>query len=144
MKAVHSRSAGAERGFSLIELMIVVAIVAILAAVAYPAYQTQIAKTNRSAAKACLAQYSQFMERYYTTQLTYVGAAPVLGCATESGLDKRYTFSVSNLAASTYTATATPTTIQSAKDSRCGTMTLNQTGARTAGTGSAADIAYCW
>jgi type IV pilus assembly protein PilE len=134
------------RGFSLIELMITVLIVAILAAVAVPAYQNQVAKTNRSAAKACLAQYSQFMERSYTTALTYVGGVPAtpLGCTTEGNLQNRYTFTVANLTASTYQATATPTAVQSARDSRCGTLTLDQAGFRGAGTNSAADISFCW
>ncbi|MET0281234.1 MAG: type IV pilin protein, partial [Steroidobacteraceae bacterium] len=97
-------------------------------------------------AKACLAQYSQFMERYYTTALTYVGGTPTpeLGCTTEGNLQNRYTFTVADIAAATYTATATPTAVQSAKDSRCGTLTLNQAGERGAGTNSAEDIAFCW
>jgi type IV pilus assembly protein PilE len=134
------------RGFTLIELMITVLIVAILAAVAVPAYQNQVAKTNRSAAKACLAQYSQFMERVYTTALTYVGGVPnpALGCTTEGKLENRYTITVANVTATTYRATATPTAVQSAKDSRCGTLTLDEAGVRGAGSNSAADISFCW
>ena len=45
-----------QAGFSLIELMIVVAIIAVLAALAYPAYQQYIIKTNRKAAESCLAE----------------------------------------------------------------------------------------
>jgi type IV pilus assembly protein PilE len=132
----------AQRGFSLMELMIVIAIVGILAAVAYPSYQEHIVKTNRGNAKACLSEHAQFMERYYTTNMTYVGAAPNLGCRTESNLDRRYTITVGNLAQGTYTITATPINVQLASDTLCGTLTLNQAGARTAsGTGGAA---LCW
>ena len=83
--------------------MIVVAIIGILAAIAFPAYQQYVVSTYRDSAKACLAQHAQFMERYYSTNLTYVDADPVLGCTTESNMASRYTFSLSNLTQSTYT-----------------------------------------
>ena len=49
------------RGFTLIELMIVVAIIAILAAIAYPTYTNYITKTRRNAATACLSEYANYM-----------------------------------------------------------------------------------
>lgn len=133
-----------EQGVTLVELLITVAIVSILAAIAYPSYLTHVAKTNRNAAKACMTQYTQFMERYYTTRMTYVDAAPNLACATESNLDTRYTFTIGDLTASTYTVLATPTANWASRDSRCGTLSLTQAGVRSAGTGSADDISYCW
>ncbi len=54
----------------------VMVIIAILTAIAVPAYQSHVTKTNRSAAKSCLSEYAQYMERFYTTKLTYVGAGP--------------------------------------------------------------------
>ena len=59
------------RGFTLVELMIVVAITGILAAVAYPAYQEQIRKTRRADAQATLGQVVQWMERYYSNNFRY-------------------------------------------------------------------------
>lgn len=131
------------RGVTLIELMIVVLVIAILASVAYPSYRTQVVKTHRSAAKACLAQYAQFMERYYTTNLTYLGANPTLGCATEGGLDARYGFSVTAATASAYTVAATPTVSWASRDTLCGTLTLNERGVRTE-SGTASSIDECW
>jgi type IV pilus assembly protein PilE len=145
MKPFNSIGMGARsRGFTLVELMITVGIVAILAAIAYPAYQQQVVKTHRSAAKACLAQYAQFMERYYTTTLTYVGAAPVLGCASEGQIANHYGFSVEDVGANAYRVVATPTTSFAARDTRCGTLSIDNAGQRSAGTGSVDDVRYCW
>ncbi len=122
--------------------MVVVMIVAILSAIAIPSYTRHIARTNRSAAKACLSEAAQFMERYYTTNLTYDGATLSLGCQTESKLDQRYTLAVSNLDAKTYTVTATPIGAQAGRDVRCGALSVDQDGKRGAvGVGGVAD---CW
>jgi type IV pilus assembly protein PilE len=128
-------------GVTLIELLIVMSIIGILAAIAYPSYQSHIAKTSRKAAQSCLSQYANFMERYYTTNLTYVNASPpVLGCSTESNLDRSYSFPAPTVAtASTYSISAVPTTSQRAKDpGRCGTLTLDQAGTR------GAESSNCW
>lgn len=64
----------AYRGFTLIELMIVVAIIGILAAIAYPSYQSYVESTRRGDAKGALMQFASAMERYYTQNSTYAGA----------------------------------------------------------------------
>lgn len=63
------------KGFTLIELMIVVAVVAILAAIAYPSYLDHVKKTRRSDAQGALMGLANAMERYYTTNNSYAGAA---------------------------------------------------------------------
>src|SRR5262245_53469229 len=117
-------------GVSLIELMVVVTIVAILAAIAFPSYQSYVVRTHRAAAKACLSELAQYMERYYTTHLTYVGAAANLGCQTESKLDERYTFSIPTPTQKAYTVTATPAGAQASRDAKCGSLSINQAGTR--------------
>lgn len=137
--AVDDRTNRRETGFTLIELMVVVAIVAILAAIAYPSYTHYIIKTRRTAAKACLSEYANYMERYYTTNLTYKDASdPGLDCesAAQTGNNYKYAFD-GTPDASKYKISATPQGPQVA-DTKCGTLELDQTGARTA---SAAD---CW
>ncbi|WP_449428015.1 type IV pilin protein [Rhodanobacter umsongensis] len=126
------------RGFTLIELMIVVAIVAILAAIAYPSYTQHVIKTRRTAAKACLSEYANYMERYYTTNLSYLGAGnPGLGCEGTAQTGNYYTWTPpGNLTASTYTISAAPKATQT--DTECGTLTLDQSGAR------GANVASCW
>lgn len=60
-------------GFSLIELMIVVAIIAILASVAYPAYTSSILKGKRAEGRAALAELMLQQERYMTQRNCYLG-----------------------------------------------------------------------
>ena len=129
-------------GVTLIELMVVMVIIAILAALAVPAYQSHVTKTNRSAAKSCLSEYAQYMERFYTTKLTYVGADANPGCKSDSNLKQRYTFGTSNLTQKTYNLTATPIGVQAQRDTQCAVLSLNQDG--TPGATGSGGNAFCW
>ena len=133
----HRNSAG----FTLIELMIVVAVVAILASIAVPSYQEQIRKSRRAQAKADVVEYMQMAERYFTVNNTYVGfALPVAVSPREAGATARY-----NLAASTQTATAlvlTAPAVGPQASDRCGNLSVSNTGLKTeSGT---ATLAECW
>ena len=136
-------------GFTLVELIIVVLIIAVLAAIAFPAYQNSVVKTRRGAAKSCLLESELFMQRFYTTNLRYdqtlppANAAVVLpACTAGTDVTNNYTVALTAVAARTYTLTATPQGLQAAKDTDCGTLSINQLGAKTK-TGTET-VDYCW
>lgn len=143
----EGRQLGREKGFTLVELMIVVAVVAILAAIAYPSYQNQVRKSRRAQAKADLVESAQILERYHTVNNSYgTSMAAVNGLTNQSPRTgtAQYTIAISNQAANTYTLTATPTTTQGQNKDSCGTLTLNQAGARGSGASGTANNPDCF
>lgn len=128
-------------GFTLIELMIVVAVVAILSAVAYPSYQEHVRKSRRAQAKADLVEYSQLAERWHTTNNTYVGfALPTNQSPREAGAPARYNLAI-NTTQSTFTITATAQASAGQDKDKCGNLGINQAGVKTNSAGTLSD---CW
>ena len=128
------------KGFTLVELMIVIAIIGILAAVAYPAYTSAVKKANRADGIDSLLSLASRMEEYYMNNDTYVGATVnATGTGTVGSnktSDDLYTMSITSATAFAYTLTATP----KSADSECGNLILNSLGQKTASTGAAG----CW
>ena len=79
-----------QRGFSLVELMIVVAIIGILAAVAAPSYLNHIRKGHRTEAQAYMMDLAQRQQQYFTDSRTYAATEAALGVTRPSGLSGFY------------------------------------------------------
>jgi type IV pilus assembly protein PilE len=130
------------KGFTLIELMIVIAIIGIIAAIAIPAYGDYIKRARRNEAKALIMEMAQWMERKYSSDNCY--SAMVSGaCSTGAPTlpytqspkqgDSMYTITVAMGAASpqtTYILTATPTAGSPMDNDECSLFTLSQDGRR--------------
>ncbi|MEZ5455325.1 MAG: type IV pilin protein [Lysobacteraceae bacterium] len=127
-------------GFSLIELMVVVAIVAIITAIAVPSYQEQVRKSNRGLAKSDLLELTQCAERFHTTNSTYTGFDAADACDVNDKDGDWYDFAVANVTRTTFTLSATAQGGQ--VDDKCGNLGINQANVRTHSAGTAAD--RCW
>ncbi|TAL83888.1 MAG: type IV pilin protein [Rhodanobacter sp.] len=142
-------------GFTLIELMIVVAIVAILGAIAIPSYLKYVMKSRRADAIAALSQEQGMLERCYATTFDYSKVTtPSSGCAslstTTPNLSPRKYYSVTlafpaaaspGAAISSYTLTATPAAgSPQANDTECTSFVLTSDNQKTS-TGTASN---CW
>ncbi len=114
-----------QKGFSLIELMIVLAVVAILAAIAYPSYQDQMNKSRRTDGQAFLLEMATLMEHYYTENNSYAGATVTNIGGGGTSREGYYAVTITNLSGSTWTLNAAPIGAQ-ATDT-CGTLTLTHT-----------------
>ncbi len=132
------------KGFTLIEIMIVVAIIGILAALAWPSYQDSIMRSNRAEAKTELMDLSQRLQKCFTTYGRYNAPPAPNECAAFNSVNGGYvtrgngfyriTIAVgaSGDLASSYVMTATAIRVPQTRDTRggCNVLTLAHTGAQ--------------
>ncbi|VTU33716.1 Serogroup A1 [Variovorax sp. PBS-H4] len=127
------------RGFTLIEVMIVVAIVAILAAIAYPSYLESVRKSKRAEARAQLMEVAQYMQRFYSQNDSFLKVLndstnpdmtlpDALTSVPRGGAAATYTIQFVTHTASAFNLEAVPT--GSMMGDRCGKLRLDSTGLR--------------
>src|SRR5688500_8202382 len=102
------QSASLQRGFTLIELMIVVAVAAVLALVAVPSYIDSVPKGRRADAMAGLMRWQQLQERFRGNQPAYASvAASMPGAPASDSPEGHYTLSIDASGSGSYTMSAT-------------------------------------
>lgn len=145
-----------QRGFTLIEVMVVVAIIGIIAAIAYPSYQEQVAKSRRADAQRALMEAEQYMRRFFSSRDTFEGITLPAGLLTSprTGMgsaaynielieDGDAVDTTTGESASSFTLRATRT--GSMANDRCGDLTITNTGVKTlSNNASGTTVADCF
>lgn len=136
-----------QSGFTLIEIMIVVAVLGLLTAIALPSYNSYVQKSRRSDARAALMEAANRQQQFILNRSTFTTNMQDLGYAADPARspDGFYTFDAAQCAGGVpltrcYVLTATPVGPQTG-DTACTSFTLTSAGTKAA-TGTSA--ATCW
>ena len=128
-------------GFTLIELMIVLAVLSIIVAVGYPSYQEHIKKSRRAEGMGQLLELADRMERAYSDSGTYpTDITEVFVATTPGGL---YSLSIVTANNISFIVSATPTSVKNQNDDKCHTFTLTSLGEKSVSGGSLGTT-QCW
>jgi type IV pilus assembly protein PilE len=119
------RSRPRAHGFTLVEVMIVVAIIGILASIALPSYTQYVVQARRTEAQAVLMELAQLQERWRVNHTTYSSGTAALGFTRTL---EYYNLSITKATAIAYTLEAEAKGSQATADAACKTLTLNENG----------------
>lgn len=120
-----------QQGFSLIELMMVIAIVGILASIAYPLYTNSVVKSNRAAAQSYLMELAQAQQKYFNDARAYAADEATLNFSPPDRVNSAYTIGFTVVAGPppAFTVAATPR-VGSRQDGD-GVLAIDSSGAKT-------------
>lgn len=146
MQVNHSKARrSCNEGFTLIEVMVVVAIIGILALIAIPSYTQYSVRAKRSAAESFIMSVANKQEQYILDARQYASSLAALNMATvPADVDAAYNITITNVgtAPPTYTINAVPKGSQATNDTQCATVSINQAGMKSqSGSGGVND---CW
>ncbi len=143
------------KGFTLIEVLIVVVVIAVLAAIAFPAYQDSVRKSRRTEAQSVLLQAAQILERCFTEFNSYTNSSCELIDGSNAFIDSNsddtpfdgegyYAITDTVLTATTFTLQATARSEGGQdQDTQCASFELDQAGKKESN-GAGDDTADCW
>lgn len=134
----------ANAGFTLIELMIVVAVIAILVSIVVPMYRDYVVRSNRADAIIALTELANLQEKHYSNEMAYTTTLANLSYPATSPNDS-YSLAITASGTVDYTLTATPVGRQLQDDPTCQQLTLNSFGQRWAQDSDGNDTSQqCW
>lgn len=129
-------------GFTLLELMIVIAIISIVSMLTFPLYSQHLIHAKRLQAEVALIKLSNALEQYFLLHNTYEKATLPLLAISEHTADKSYQLQIISANNQDYLLTAIPLSPQAEKDASCAALHLDSNGTKSiTGTG---DFSQCW